>query len=215
MEEDLISKLRDFSKLGFQRKVEVLKAGRPIPELRELHQLIRQKKITRTFQKDWYTKKEWLCGCHLKNRLFCFPCLLFSTADSVWTKTGFCDLKNLPRSLNKHENSISHIQSQISLQTFGSSRIDLALNEQQRLNVSFHNSKVKENREILKVFINATCFFAKQELAFRGNDESANSLNRGNYVELICTLAENDEGWLDIWKHLPSFLACPIGYRTI
>ena len=163
MEEDLISKLRDFSKLSFQRKVEVLKAGRPIPELRELHQLTRQKKITRTFQKDWYTKKEWLCGCHLKNRLFCFPCLLFSTADSVWTKTGFCDL------------------------------IDLALNEQQRLNVSFHNSKVKENREILKVFINATCFLAKQELAFRGNDESANSLNRGNYVELIYTLAENDE----------------------
>lgn len=193
MEEDLISKLRDFSKLSFQRKVEVLKAGRPIPELRGLHQLTRQKKITRTFQKDWYTKKEWLCGCHLKNRLFCFPCLLFSAADSVWTKTGFCDLKNLPRSLSKHENSISHIQSQISLKTFGSSRIDLALNEQQRLNVSFHNSKVKENREILKVFINATCFLAKQELAFRGNDESANSLNRGNYVELIYTLAENDE----------------------
>ena len=118
---------------------------------------------------------------------------MFSTADSVWTKTGFCDLKNLPKSLNKHENSISHIQSQISSKTFGSTRIDLALNEQQRLNVSFHNSKVKENREILKVFINATCFLAKQELAFRGNDESANSLNRGNYVELIYTLAENDE----------------------
>ena len=47
MEEDLISKLRDFSKLSFQRKVEVLKAGRPIPELRELHQLTRQKDFSK------------------------------------------------------------------------------------------------------------------------------------------------------------------------
>ena len=78
------------------------------------------------------------------------------------------------------------------MKTFGTSRIVLALSEQQRLNISLHNSKVKENREILKVLINATCFLAKQELAFRGNDESENSINRGNYVELIYTFAEND-----------------------
>ena len=133
-----------------------------------------------------------MCGCALKNRLFCFPCLLFFTTDNVWTKTGFFDLKNLPRSLSKHENSNIHIQSQISLKTFGTSRIDLALSEQQRLNITLHNSKIKENREILKVLINATCFLAKQELAFRGNNESENSINRGNYVELIYAFAEND-----------------------
>ena len=56
----------------------------------------------------------------------------------------------------------------------------MALNEQQRPNISLHHSKVKENREILKVLIN-------------GNDESATSFNRGNYVELIYAFAENDE----------------------
>ena len=69
----------------------------------------------------------------------------------------------------------------------------MALNEQQRLNISLHNSKVKENREILKVLINGTCYLANQELAFRGNNESATSFNRGNYVELIYAFAENDE----------------------
>ena len=93
-------------------------------------------------------------------------------------------MKNLPRSLSKHERSTSHIQNQIALKTFGISRIDLALDEQQRLNVSIHNAKVKESREILKDLINATCFLAEQELAFCGNDESSSSYNRGNYVEL-------------------------------
>ena len=140
-----------------------------------------------------------MCGCALRNRLFCYPCLLFSTSDKVWTKTGFCYLKNLPRSLSKYEKSNTHIQSQISFKTFGTSRIDLALNKQQRLNVSLHNSKVKENREILKVLINGTCYVAKQELAFCGNDNSATSFNRGNYVELIYAFAENDE---KIFRHL-------------
>ena len=62
------------------------------------------------------------------------PVSLFSTSDNVWIKTGFCNLKNLPRSLSMQEKSNIHIQSQISFKTFGTSRIDLALNEQQRLN---------------------------------------------------------------------------------
>ena len=193
MEEDLTLKLRKFSKLSFQSKVKILKKGRPIPDLKNLLQTTGRKKVNRSFHKEWFTRKEWLCGCALRNRLFCYPCLLFSTSDNVWTKTGFCDLKNLPRSLSKHEKSNIHIQNQISFKTFGISRIDLALNEQQRLNISLHNSKVKENREILKVLINGTCYLANQELAFRGNDESVTSFNRGNYVELIYAFAENDE----------------------
>lgn len=102
-------------------------------------------------------------------------------------------MKNLQRSLVKHEQSNAHIQNQIALKTFGMSRIDLALDEQQRLNISTHNAKVKENRELLKDLITATCFLAKQQLAFRGNDdEPAGSANRGNCVELLHAFAEKD-----------------------
>ena len=94
MQEDLILKLRNFSKLSFQSKVNILKKGRPIPDLKNLLQTTGRKKVNRYFHKEWYTRKEWLCGCALRNRLFCYPCLLFSTSDNVWTKTGFCDLKN-------------------------------------------------------------------------------------------------------------------------
>jgi len=69
----------------------------------------------------------------------------------------------------------------------------VALNEQQRLNISVHNAKVRENREILKELINVNCFLAKQQLAFCSNDETLISSNRGNYVELLHTLAAKDQ----------------------
>ncbi|KAF4075810.1 hypothetical protein AMELA_G00223020 [Ameiurus melas] len=190
--EDYIDKLKRFSKLDFQSKLEVINKGRPIPELKDLLQTTGPK-ITRSFQTEWYTRKPWLCGCASRNRLFCFPCLLFTTSENVWTTTGFCDLKNIPRSLSRHESSTSHIQSQIALKTFGSARLDVGLNEQRRLSVRVHNAQVKENREVLKDLINATCFLAKQQLAFRANDERTSSSNRGHYAELLHAFAEKDD----------------------
>ena len=193
MKLDIVSQLKNFSTLSFQRKLEIINKGRPTPDFKNLHQTAGKNKIIRCFQRSWSAKKEWLCGCSVKNRLSCFPCLLFATKSHVWKETGFCDLKNFPRSFCKYENSNNHIQSQITSKTLGYTRIDLALSEQQRLCITLRNSKVTENREILKCLIKATCFLAKQELAFCGNDESENSFNRGNYVELIYAFAENDE----------------------
>jgi hypothetical protein len=42
-----------------------------------------------------YFKHDWLCGCDVKNALFCFPCLLFGD-DVAWTRTGVTDLGHLP-----------------------------------------------------------------------------------------------------------------------
>jgi len=69
-------------------------------------------------------------------------------------------MKNLPRSLSRHARSTNHIQNQVGklLKAQGKT---LSLNEQRRLNISFHNAKVRENREILKDLINVSCFPAK------------------------------------------------------
>ncbi|XP_053567578.1 zinc finger protein 862-like [Bombina bombina] len=188
-----ISNLRKFSKLDFQSKQEVINNGRPMPELKNLFQTEAQKNSTRQFHIEWYQRKNWLCGCAMKNRLYCFPCLLFSATDNIWTKAGFCDLKNLSRGLNKHEISATHIHCQITLKTFRTLTIDLAMNEQRRLNISIHNAKVKENRDVLKDLINATCFLAEQELAFSSNEEGASSSYHDNYMALLYVLAEKDE----------------------
>ncbi|KAL6110043.1 uncharacterized protein ACO6RY_19205 [Pungitius sinensis] len=187
-----ISKLKGFSKLDLRAKREVVANGRPTPELSGLQQATGQK-AARSFQTAWYSRKDWLCGCASTSRLHCFPCLLFSPCDKVWTKSGFCDLKNLSRSLARHESSTAHIQSQIALKTFGRSEVDLALEEQRRLHISTHNAKVKENREVLKDLINAACFLAKQGLDFRGNEKGSSPSGRSNFVELLHAFAGKDE----------------------
>ena len=44
---------------------------------------------------------------------------------------------------------------------------------------------VNSNREYLRNVIETNLFLAKQNIAFRGPDESANSLNQGNFLELF------------------------------
>jgi hypothetical protein len=104
-------------------------------------------KIIRTLQTA-YSKKEWPCGCTTTKRLFCFPCLLFSiSSESVWVK-GYCVLNNLPNALSKYERSAAHYESQISLKTFGSTRVNLLLDKQKTVSIEIHNKNVKENRDI-------------------------------------------------------------------
>jgi len=68
-------------------------------------------------------------------------------------------------------------------------------------NISVHNANVRENWEILKDLINVNCFPAKQQLAVCSNNQSSISSNRGNYVELLHTLAAKDE---KLARHLES-----------
>jgi len=55
-------------------------------------------------------------------------------------------MKNLPRSLSRHERSTNHIKNEIAVKTSGSTRIGLAMIEQRRLNISVHNAKAREDR---------------------------------------------------------------------
>lgn len=60
MEEDYISNLKNFSKLDFQSKVDVINTGRLTPELKGLLQTTGRngQKITRSFQTEWYSTPE-------------------------------------------------------------------------------------------------------------------------------------------------------------
>ena len=80
-----------------------------------------------------------------------------------------------------------------SASAFGQTRINVLLDNQKGIAITKHNEQVNHNREILKRLIRATCFVGVQEIPFRGHDESENSSNRGNYIELAYFLAEFDE----------------------
>ena len=64
-------------------------------------------------------------------------------------------------------------------------RVDVQLSRARREEINSHNEEVRQNREMLKTISEAALYLSKQELAFRGNDESNTRLNRGNYRELL------------------------------
>ena len=50
MELDIVSQLKNFSTLSFQRKLEIINKGRPTPDLKNLHQTAGKNKIIRAFK---------------------------------------------------------------------------------------------------------------------------------------------------------------------
>lgn len=182
---------RSFSTKPFHEKNSIIQQGRPTPELPDLTQKL--KSFTRHFTISSYEKYTWLTGCTKLNALFCWSCLLFGQdRNTSWTKTGYVNLGSFSKAAVSHEQSVGHIRAAYMLVSFGKVRVDTQLDDQLRNVIVFHNEKVKQNRELLKRFINAVCFLSKQELAFRGHDESETSINRGNYIELLKYTAEYD-----------------------
>src|SRR3978361_1323122 len=76
--------------------------NKPRPQLNSL--VVSTSKQYRSFNVDWCDKCDWLTASMKRSKLFCWPCLLFSSSNEtvVWTKSGFGDLKNLPRSIERH-----------------------------------------------------------------------------------------------------------------
>ena len=86
-----VSKLHkiNFSQLSLGEKVAIKTRGRSTPDIHISQPGIsKNKRYIRRFNSEWYQRKNWLCGCEIKNALFCFPCLLFG-GDVAWTKEGF------------------------------------------------------------------------------------------------------------------------------
>lgn len=180
-----------FSQLSLEEKL-LVKNGKPTPPL-----LLSQtcKKHVRTFQTKWYSTYLWLTGSTQINRMFCFPCLLFfPNMKNKWVHPGLGaeSLQNFSLEVKRHVVLTEHIAATVSLNELGKIRIDHALSTQMREEAIKHNEKVKKNRAIVERLVQSTCFLGKQELAFRGHDETKASDNRGNYLELLDFLASNE-----------------------
>ena len=63
--------------------------------------------------------------------------------------------------------------------------IEHSLSESAKLAEKKRKEQVEKNRKVISTLCNITTFLARQNLAFRGHDESEDSDNKGNYLELI------------------------------
>lgn len=181
--QDIVAELveRSFSSRNISEQKQIARMSRPIPKLT-------LKTNDRSFQESWYSNKDWLCGSVRKNRLFCWPCLLFhsSPRKSPWASTGYHNMHSFSGDSIKHEKTKSHMEAYKQWRLFDSREsVDVLFSRARREAVERHNEEVRQNREMLKNIGEAVLYLAKQELAFRGHDESRASLNQGNYRELL------------------------------
>ena len=144
-----------------------------------------KREYRRNFNTSTYDNYKWLCGCSVRNALFCFPCLIFSKESNLWTKTGFRDLGHMSSMTKKHENTHAHKNACIELSLLGRANIRSQLDSAYRLSVKKHNEQVERNRHILSRLIDCIKFCGAFELALRGHDESENSDNPGVFKGLV------------------------------
>uniref|UniRef100_H3ALD7 DUF4371 domain-containing protein n=1 Tax=Latimeria chalumnae TaxID=7897 RepID=H3ALD7_LATCH len=81
----------------------------------------------------------------------------------------------------------------VQLDFFGDKMIDEMLDDQRQQQILKRNAQVEKNCDVLKRFIDIVCLLGRQELSFHAHDESATSLNRGNYVEMAHFLSRYDD----------------------
>jgi len=148
----------------------------------------------RSFHEKWYTNRAWLEYSVSKDAAFCFYCYLFKPlrVDNFgvesFTTNGFINWKDGPKLLDDHANSIAH----------NKARLDYESYKNQRQSVTHAMDKgEKTGEEIYKgrliIILGVVRFLLLQAHAFRGHDESANSSNKGNFLEMIEWYKGKDE----------------------
>jgi len=85
MTDDIINAILDdgINNYSFEKKYE-LKNKKPCPVL---HLTVADGKTTRKFQFVWYSKYKWLTGSQVRNKLYCFYCLLLRR-EKTWSNEG-------------------------------------------------------------------------------------------------------------------------------
>ena len=188
MSEDIVLeiKMKMFGARNIEQKREILRAGRPTPALKN-------KVGNRKFQEKWYEQIDWLCGSSITEKLYCWPCLLFKPrTNQSWTDGGYDDFKNILTHCKHHSKSLNHLASYKSLKTCEHDDIVKAVSKSGKLAKLTHNKEAEENRQYLKRLTSAVLYLCKQELPLSDQDEGKDSINRGNYRELLHCFAEID-----------------------
>ncbi|XP_021768492.1 zinc finger MYM-type protein 1-like [Chenopodium quinoa] len=156
----------------------------------------RQVSGLRRFSVHWFKKWDWLEYSIEKDAAFCFVCYLFKNeVDSYSGGDAFVDggfrAWNKPERFEKHVGGINSVHN-LAYEKYVNLRDG---KKKSILNVFDNASEVIKSEYFIRLNASLTClrFLLGQGLAFRGHDESGESYNRGNFLELLKWLGEKVE----------------------
>ncbi|XP_074266506.1 uncharacterized protein LOC141589781 [Silene latifolia] len=150
-------------------------------------------KTKRNFVVVWFDKfKPWLEYSKEKDAAFCFVCYLFKSESisggEAFVNGGF-------RTWSKTDAFNKHVGNHMSAHNNAMKNFDVFNKQKSSIMCCFENytKEAKNDYRIrLEAAINALRFITLQGLASRGHDESDESLNQGNFLELRKTFAKRD-----------------------
>ena len=148
----------------------------------------------RRFCPTWFKDHKWLEYSVQEEAAFCFVCYLFkdktkSPGGDAFVNGGFNNW-NLKARLKRHIGAVSsaHAEAQEKYDMFTTPTT--SIRESIASNTSQYKALYKQR---LTWTLKCVRFLLRQGLAFRGHDESEDSLNKGNFLELLNWLAGNFE----------------------
>ncbi|XP_071917131.1 uncharacterized protein [Coffea arabica] len=155
----------------------------------------------RRFLFSWYKLfPDWLEFSPTKNATFCLPCSFFSKptdrfGSMAFTTSGFRSWKKINDGKNcvflNHIGKDPNSSHKVAMQCYHDLRN--SLQHLDKIIEKQNSEQVAKNRLQLQVSIDAAKWCAFQAVAFRGHDESLDSNNRGNFIELINYVSSYNE----------------------
>ena len=135
--------------------------------------------------------RNWLLYSPIDKGLYCFCCKLFLSANdlSPFVTKPFCHFWHLNPCLANHENSKMHTECFFKWSDLAV-RLEINLTINNKINQAV-NKERRKWKDILTSIL-AIVYLSKQNLAFRGHDESYISKNQGNFLELMKVIAKHN-----------------------
>ncbi|KAI0492627.1 hypothetical protein KFK09_026903 [Dendrobium nobile] len=156
--------------------------------------------IARRFNSNWFDEySDWLEYSVEKDAVYCLYCYLFKSQEQIIKGKGGGDsfIGEGFKNWKKKEKLLCHVGDHNSIHNKSRQKCeDLMKNQEQSvpaLWLSKDDKNKKQYRIMLTAAIDCVRFLLRQGLSFRGHDESTNSDNRGNYLELLDFLADHNE----------------------
>ncbi|XP_057793166.1 uncharacterized protein LOC131009775 [Salvia miltiorrhiza] len=150
----------------------------------------------RRFSASWFEKWDWLEYSIEKDAAFCFICYLFkneveiNVGGDAFVSGGF-------KSWNEPERFLKHVGGVKSAHNLAYEKyVNLRDGKKKSILISFENvtDVIQREYEIrLKASISCLRFLLGQGMAFRRHRENEESLNRGNFLELLKWLNTHNE----------------------
>ena len=133
--------------------------------------------------------------------MFGIPC---AEREDNWISVGVTGghWKNSVKRIREHASTQYHVSNMVSLKTYLQAKpIDGQLDQQRAEEQSRRQREISHNRQVLVHLLDIIKLLAKQNLSFRGHDESANSLNKGNLFTIKCHLSVTRNSKPTYWGH--------------